>query len=490
MTTLSTYQNLIEKVGLAKLDNANKDTYNIVKEGSANFSDANLWNEMLADADIKEVYELHVKALQNLSKEEPKAEMRVERKVDKKIKQPKVKRSAKPKRSPRKAKAKAEKKMETKKSTSKKRKKTKNATARKAFQAKAKPEMKFPVTVKKLSKELQLIKRLAGMDGKRKSTNALSLFHRELKKILNTHPDRKPVLNDMYNRITGAVNKATKAGVKEIDVTLEKSFKSKLLSNLHNPKPKMKVEFLAGLDEKKKPKEIEREIEREEIGEQGKVKTNSSPSLSSGNLFQNINNIDHSVKESFKLKGDLGNFLGDLEKYKLAMSIEGDQGAGKTQLAFQLADGFVDIGYSVGMFQLEIGAASNIIVKNREKYIKPSNRNRVAIAGEAPNGIDTIREYAKKFGVIIIDSWTKLEVDSIEFDKLRKDFPDTIWIVLFQRTSANKIRGGTKPLYDAGINIEVVKADETFINNYAVATKNRYGQTGLRYNISKQKITA
>ena len=31
--------------------------------------------------------------------------------------------------------------------------------------------------------------------------------------------------------------------------------------------------------------------------------------------------------------------------------------------------------------------------------------------------------------------------------------------------------------------------DETFINNYAVATKNRYGQTGLRYNISKQKIT-
>jgi len=45
---LSTYQNLIEKVGLSKLDAANKDTYNIVKEGSANFTDPNLWNEMLA----------------------------------------------------------------------------------------------------------------------------------------------------------------------------------------------------------------------------------------------------------------------------------------------------------------------------------------------------------------------------------------------------------------------------------------------------------
>ncbi|HOX84258.1 MAG TPA: hypothetical protein PLS08_14620, partial [Chryseolinea sp.] len=122
MTTLSTYQNLIEKVGLAKLDPANKDTYNIVKEGSANFSDPNLWNEMLADADIKEVYELHVKALQNLSKEEPKAEMRVDRKEEKKIKQSRVKQSAKPKRSPRKAKNNVEKKVEPKKSTSKRRK--------------------------------------------------------------------------------------------------------------------------------------------------------------------------------------------------------------------------------------------------------------------------------------------------------------------------------------------------------------------------------
>jgi nucleoside-triphosphatase THEP1 len=194
------------------------------------------------------------------------------------------------------------------------------------------------------------------------------------------------------------------------------------------------------------------------------------------------------MQETFKLNGDLGTFLGELETYKLAMSIEGDQGAGKTQLSFQLADGFADLGYSVGIFQLEIGANSNIIKRNREQYLKARNRNRVAIAGEAPNGIDTIREYARKFNVIIIDSWTKLDVESGEFDNLRNDFPETIWIVLFQRTSSNKIRGGTKPLYDAGINLEVVKVDDTFVNNYAVATKNRYGMTGIKFNISKQKI--
>jgi hypothetical protein len=78
-------------------------------------------------------------------------------------------------------------------------------------------------------------------------------------------------------------------------------------------------------------------------------------------------------------------------------------------------------------------------------------------------------------------------VDSQEFDNLRNDFPNTVWIVLFQRTSGNKIRGGTKPLYDAGINIDVVKADESFVNNYAITTKNRYGQS-YKYNISSKKI--
>lgn len=206
-------------------------------------------------------------------------------------------------------------------------------------------------------------------------------------------------------------------------------------------------------------------------------------------LFQPINSIDKNKKKTFRLKGAIGELLGDMETYRLAITLEGDQGAGKTQCAFQLADAFADIGKSVGIFQLEIGANSNIVSKFRDKYIKPSNRKNVLIAGEAPNGINTVRDYAKKFNVIIIDSWTKLDVDSMEFDRLRKDFEDTIWVVLFQRTSGNTIRGGTKPLYDAGINLEAKKVDDTFVNNYVVATKNRYGATGIKYNIHARKIT-
>ena len=88
----------------------------------------------------------------------------------------------------------------------------------------------------------------------------------------------------------------------------------------------------------------------------------------------------------------------------------------------------------------------------------------------------------------IIDSFNKLNAHSSLFDKLRKEFPDTIFIVIFQRTTQGTIRGGTAPLFDAGINLEVLKVDDTFRNNYAVATKNRYGETGLQYNIQSRKL--
>jgi len=467
MTTLTTYQDLIEKVGLSKLDEANKDTYNIVKEGSANFSDPNLWNEMLADADIRDAYELHVKALQRMTSG-------TSRKSDK----PKAKPHAAPKEKPVKIHKKKAASLKTKKTKAPKKLKPNKVTKKKAKKAKAapkksvkaiKPEVKFPVTVKRFSQELQLIKRFANLDGKQKTVSALQSFHKSLGKTLKQQPDRKPILSDMFNRLKETLHKAESNSITHINVNLEKAFKEKLAKSIKSAKPKVKLEYLAGV-EKKSPY---MSMPKESVND---------------NLFQNINHIDQHTKDSFRLKGALGIFLGDLEKYKLAMSIEGDQGAGKTQLAFQLADGFADIGYDVGMFQLEIGANSNIIKRNRDKYIKPVNRERVQIAGEAPNGIETIRKYAEKFGVIIIDSWTKLDVDSLEFDRLRNDFPDTIWIVLFQRTSANKIRGGTKPLYDAGINIEVTKVDDTFVNNYAVASKNRYGQTGIKYNISSKKI--
>ena len=201
-------------------------------------------------------------------------------------------------------------------------------------------------------------------------------------------------------------------------------------------------------------------------------------------IFESMDDIKAEPSEdSFRLPGDLGRLLGELERFELAITLEGDQGGGKTRFGYQLADAFADIGNRIAIFSLEIGKRSDLIRRMREEYVDPDNLSKIFITDQLPDGFETIRKAAKDFDVIIIDSWNKLNAHSSQFDKLRKDFPDTIFIVIFQRTTQGTIRGGTAPLFDAGINLEVVKVDDTFKNNYAVATKNRYGETGLQYSI-------
>ncbi|UZO81391.1 antirestriction protein [Aquimarina sp. ERC-38] len=193
-------------------------------------------------------------------------------------------------------------------------------------------------------------------------------------------------------------------------------------------------------------------------------------------------------KSTFQLPGAMRVLLGDLEKFELAITIEGDQGGGKTRFTYQLADAFAAIGNRVAIFTLEIGGQSDLINRMREEYLSPQNRNRISKADRLPDGYNTITNAARAFDVIIIDSWNKTGLPSQDFDRLRKEHPDTIFIVIFQRTTQKTIRGGTAPLFDAGINIEVVKVDDTFQNNYAVTTKNRYGVTGIKYNIHTRNI--
>ncbi|MBQ4818891.1 antirestriction protein [Aquimarina sp. MMG016] len=191
---------------------------------------------------------------------------------------------------------------------------------------------------------------------------------------------------------------------------------------------------------------------------------------------------------TFRLPGEMGELLGDLEKFELAVTIEGDQGGGKTRFTYQLADAFASIGNNVAIFTLEIGGKSDLITRMKNEYLSPQNRNRISRADQLPDGYKTIEAATKNFDVIIIDSWNKTGLPSQDFDRLRKQYPNTIFIVIFQRTTGKTIRGGTAPLYDAGINIEVIKLDDTFKNNYAVTTKNRYGITGIKYNIFSKEI--
>lgn len=74
-----------------------------------------------------------------------------------------------------------------------------------------------------------------------------------------------------------------------------------------------------------------------------------------------------------------------------------------------------------------------------------------------------------------MDSFGKLKTKPEEFDKLRTDFPNTIFIIIFQKTSSGTMRGGPSMLFDSAAAIDIVKQEDERV---AVMVKSRFGTQG------------
>jgi antirestriction protein ArdC len=191
----------------------------------------------------------------------------------------------------------------------------------------------------------------------------------------------------------------------------------------------------------------------------------------------------------FRLKGEQGKFLGDLQRYKLAINLKGDFHAGKSEYVKQLINDFADINMNILLADLEQGGlASKDTVESINRNITPENRKRVAVTGEAES-LEDITKWADKFDVIVIDSWQKFGFITNEgFDQLRKDFPNTIFVVIFQQNAEGGTRGGSAADFDAPVALKVHRVDwHTYKNNYVSIEKNRGNRTDLRYMIADKK---
>jgi hypothetical protein len=172
--------------------------------------------------------------------------------------------------------------------------------------------------------------------------------------------------------------------------------------------------------------------------------------------------------------GDLGKFLGKIEQFEYALVLRGNKGAGKSRLLYQLMNLFSSQRLSIANFTLEMSKDSSVSKGYKEQYVAPENRGRIKDADETPNGIETIRKAAQFFDVVVIDSWSKIRdkfgkpVRPEEFDRLRKDFPNVYWLVIFQSTVNGSALGGARAEYDAGAVLQVNDG------GVAVFEKNRY----------------
>ncbi len=182
---------------------------------------------------------------------------------------------------------------------------------------------------------------------------------------------------------------------------------------------------------------------------------------------------------TFTLNSELGRFLGELDKNKTAFALTGDSGAGKSYFSFELAKVFVENGFSAKYFALEEGLGK--LTQNKVRAYGLGND--ITITGNGT--LRDVRRDAKQYDLIVIDSFQKLNVKAEEFERLRQDFPKTIFIIIFQKTSSGAMRGGSSIKFNSSATIDVQIRDDERV---AVMEKGRYGTIGWVYSIDEARI--
>ncbi|MGD1847959.1 MAG: hypothetical protein ACFB10_21410 [Salibacteraceae bacterium] len=181
--------------------------------------------------------------------------------------------------------------------------------------------------------------------------------------------------------------------------------------------------------------------------------------------------------ETFQLSGHLGAFLGNLDRNQVSIALTGDSGAGKSYFSFQLVSLFVrDLNIRAKYFSLEEGVGR----LTQEKVAPYNLGNELSIAGTGT--LEDVKQAAKEYPLVVVDSFTALGAKTNEFEALRKAFPKTIFLLIFQKTTAGTIRGGSAIKYNSSATIDVVKRDGERI---AIMEKGRYGTIGWEYSISR-----
>ena len=99
--------------------------------------------------------------------------------------------------------------------------------------------------------------------------------------------------------------------------------------------------------------------------------------------------------------------------------------------------------------------------------------------------LEDVRIAAKDYPLIIVDSFNKLDAKPTDFESLRTDFPKTLFILIFQKTTSGTMRGGSSIKYNSSATINVIKRDGERI---AIMEKGRYGTMDWEYSIDEGKV--
>jgi hypothetical protein len=230
-------------------------------------------------------------------------------------------------------------------------------------------------------------------------------------------------------------------------------------------------------------------VERKESSKAAPVPSKKSTGMAG---FTTADKAPEKPVGTFKLKGPIGEFLGEQQRYRMQVIIDGEKHSSKSELAKQVADAFIDAGFKTSLVDYEQGGLmSKDTQAGINRNVKPANRKALYVSNaDFPASIDALKSIADKFDVIIVDSGSKIgEVTNEWLDQLRVDYPDTIWVVLMHQNSKGTTKGGTAAGYNAPVVIKTYRPDSTNpMKNYAWVEKNRGNRTDVWYLIAQKKV--
>ncbi|MBD3639183.1 MAG: hypothetical protein HUJ25_17640 [Crocinitomicaceae bacterium] len=298
-----------------------------------------------------------------------------------------------------------------------------------------------------------------------------------------TPDQQKTVLDKHHKHFSGRLKKA-RTELKGLEQELRRQAK-------HNSDLKTTKEEILIRIEKAEKEQIElkeqlselKEIDVENLPPKFNPKKIAQPIKKQKSLARGLSG-DQIRKMKFntlRLGGELGQFIGELQQEKCAIALTGDSGAGKSTFSYQLAKAFLDQDKSVGYFSLESG-----ITENTQKMIDKFEINSPKFEVYPEGTLEDVRILAMKHDCVIVDSYSKISSKAEDFEALRQDFPNTFFIIIFQKTTDGKIRGGSSILFNSTASIDIKVTSQE--HRIAFMKKSRYGSENFVYSITNNEV--
>lgn len=216
--------------------------------------------------------------------------------------------------------------------------------------------------------------------------------------------------------------------------------------------------------------------------------------ISSNPNVKKIGTANNNKNQFFTVAGEVGKFLQQVERKpveSVVITMDGQQGAGKTTTLYKFMDAFATPGNKCIFISGEEHPESHLAIDKANKLLSSTAKQNIDIIGDVKSLEDLYKTIAP-YEIVFIDSWQKLQrmVGLIRLDEdLRKKFNGKVFVVIFQQTTTGRTKGGAEVVFDGDIIIKMVK-EASFEDNYAYFDKNRYTLIpieNIRYNIANGK---